>query len=294
MRYDPGVQDRSGILLGAGIADAARSMGAAIEEYGNRRDELKGYRQVALALGLPADQVDGMTLGQVKGHIMANEITQQKAAMQAKQRAQAAVQPLLQTFARAMQPRTTATIAPMGDLNMDIAGAPGGGPSPVTQTTTPGMSPLDAMLSAASSNPEALNTEIGSSALNEVLKRGLVQPKAPPQVLDMAGTKVLFDPSTGRTRQLTQPRPAGPVRTPDTAPLKKSPDGKFYWDYQTSAWKPMAAPKEDIFGAFGGSGGADGPAAGSGPTTVSTQEQYDALESGAQYLDEQGNLRRKK
>ncbi len=243
MRYDPGIQNRSGELLAAGITEAGRGVsqgiGAGIEEYGKRRDELKGYRQVALALGLPPDQVDKMSLGEIKGHIMANEIKTQQTMLAQKKQAQAAIAPFIQAIQKNLKG---------GGPDMDALMS-GQGPRAAKPA-----SPLDAVLGAAANNPLALNTDIGTTALQEALKKGLTTPKTP-QVVDVDGIKMVGDETTGRWRPVPTPKP---VRTPAGAPPIKSPDGKLYWDYNAMTWKPISGggdPFSDPRFTGGGTGG---------------------------------------
>jgi len=253
MSYNPGITDRSGEILEQGIASAGQSIGEAIATYGAKRDELKGYRQIALALGLPPDQVDKMSAGEIKGHIMANEIRQQQQKILQKQKQQAAVGSFMTALA---QKRAG------GGPDFDRFNA-GAGPVKAAPQGT-----LDATLGALAENPLVLNTSVGTAALSEALKKGMTTPKTPPQVIDQGGFKFSWEPDTGRTRPLPVPKPAD-SRTPANTDLQtKQVNGKtFYWDEATKAWKPVTGGADDLMAMMFPGGRGAAPDTGGGGTT---------------------------
>ena len=312
MAYAPGIQNRAGEYWARGIEQAGDSISNAIEEYGRKRDELKGYRQVALAMGLPSEEVDKMSLGTIKGKIMANEIVTQRQQLAQRQRAVAAIQPFIAAFRSNMTPKLNARMPALGDTYSSIASGD------VPGDVTPGEAGPAAALDALAANPDALQTPVGTDAFAAAMKGSMMTPKKQPRVLDIGGTKILWNPDTSWTRAIMAPRtPAGASGAPGsrpnpagmldpdeelvpyTPPGSKAPvpglyrrqkDGKYVGWWQDPQAQPRAtgAAKTDLFD--------DSPGGGREPSAlpkITSQKDFDALESGAQYIGKDGQTYQK-
>ena len=73
MPYAPGIQNRAGELMARGIERGGEAISEAIENYGRKRDELKGWKTLGDAIGL---DTKGMTASQIKMKVAAREINQ--------------------------------------------------------------------------------------------------------------------------------------------------------------------------------------------------------------------------
>jgi hypothetical protein len=238
MPYAPGIQNRAGELLAQGINSGGQAISEAIEDYGRRRDELKGYRQVALAMGLPTEQVDKMSLGQIKGSIMANEFKQGQEQYRQKQeqyqkgqRAQAAIKGVLASLLQRTQPQPdlpgTLDLG-RGPLRNPVMAAPELNASPGSR----------AMLESLNQNPEAVNGPEGGAMFGEALKGMLTQPKQEPRVIrdEVTGEKAWWEPGTSSMRPITDK-----AKIPaDWEPTVKSINGvKMFQEGPNSIWKAL-------------------------------------------------------
>ena len=319
MPYAPGIQNRAGELLARGIEQGGEAISEAIENYGRKRDELKGYRQVALAMGLPSEEVDKMSLGDIKGKIMANEITTQRQQQAQRQRAAAAMQPFIQAFRENMTPKLNPRMPALGDTYTSIASGD------VQGTVTPGEAGPAAALDALAANPDVMGAPAGADAFTAALKGSMTTPKQQPRVLDIGGTKILWNPDTGRERQVVPLRAA--AGAPGGGAARMTEQERQAWpeiDYETEAWEqdktrsgtpipgrfisvdrktgkytgkvaydPQNAPrpgaaKTDLFD--------DSPGGGREPSAlpkITSKMDFDALESGAQYIGKDGQTYQK-
>lgn len=223
-----------------------------------------------------------------------------------------------QTFADTLKTRTRTMQFPA--INSDPTGmvAFAGLPSRTAQTS-PRVPNRDDLLAAMAAAPL-------SSASRELMNYRLLQD-------DAATRKIEYDedPVSGQRfatfGNMMQPSGTNPTRIAAESAPTVSPDGKFFHDGKKwVAVKQLGFPEGSTivtengqtvikgpdgrlltpprsgspFAAlFGGSAPADGTAAaspqkGGGPAAINSQEEYDALPSGAEYRDSQGNIRRKK
>lgn len=208
-------EDRSGELIGAGIAGAGNSLADAIAKYGAMRDEAKGYQQIVKALaqdptsGIDPDSVDKMSIWDAKNTVLGANVRQQIAQQRAAAQAQAALPAFLQNFARNMQPQpgNPDTVVPGSEVSSPQTGAQptslmmsiAGGQVPPTPAPVAGLPPLAAALRAASQRPEVLNTEIGRNVLEQAIKRGMVKPvedNMPVWSKGPNGEDVMYQPKT--------------------------------------------------------------------------------------------------
>ena len=287
MAYNPGVVFEGGQLIGQGIDRAAQTIGDAILQHKRDLQEKQGYTQVLKALasdpnnGIDADSIDKMTLGQAKGSIMAAEIRRQQAATRQQQQATAAIPGFLATYGQAQQPTPgNPNVQPPGSLFTSLAG---GAVPPVAtgNQRKPGLDARSALGLALQKFAPVLNDpEVRSSIIAATIKNGLMpkqplfttdpggrpiaidptgrvqwapggQPKTQPELLDIGGQKVLWDGSTGKMIDTTPRASNKPTRDPGDGPTV-SKDGKFYWDENLQAWKPLSTGKGgDIYSRFG-------------------------------------------
>ena len=339
--YSPGVQDRRGELLAAGISTAGTALADAITQAKQKHDENKAYGQLATVLGLDPKHT---TKQQVQAAILKNEIMQAQQQRQQQQAGRAAIGNVLRRLlvgsTTQMTPEGTARalIPGAATSSTPVAGNPIIGNELAGVTARPQSSVNPAARSLAEGleeNPETLNTPEGQTILGETLKSLLTPPKVPIWGQDKAGRGLWFEPS-GTVKYPPVQRPA-PSTTPEdwTPPTRiiggkqfyqekpggiwkpfpqgeqreggdqpqVSADGKFYRSGPLDGWKPMprAEGMDDFLRLFGGFGGTDAttnkpsaPGAAAAIPTVDSQDDYDALESGAQYYDSLGNLRQKK
>lgn len=309
--FTPAPQVTVGESIGRGIESAGASIGAALAEMGRRRKELSGYKTLLEAYaedpanGINKDQIDKMSLEQAKSSILAAEVRKSRAQATQQQSA-------LANFFSNVNDSTN----PKPDLMATLAR--GMGPTQDKVTTPPAMDLRSAIINAAARNPAILQTDNPASKMfGSAIAAALKAPQGNPQLdpsgkfyMSETGWKPLPASST-RTGTVPQPRPnPAAVLEPDVelAPYvpaggkepvpglyQKMKDGKRVGWYQETQSAPRVDAANgrksfmDLINAAGGDGG--------GTTeipTVGSQEDYDQLESGAQYYDPQGNLRTKK
>lgn len=144
--YEPGVQDRRGELLGAGIAAAGENLAAGIQNAVQKHKENKAYAQLAETLGLDPKH---STKLDVQVAMLKNEITTARQAQQQKQKAQAAQARFFQTRASLMKPKPQLTMPARGDLYSTALANPGD----MITGETPGMDAGQATAEAFAENP---------------------------------------------------------------------------------------------------------------------------------------------
>jgi hypothetical protein len=303
MPYSPGDSDRSGELLAEGIrqgnsklADLVMGLFSHWQAKNDAATEktARGVQaRAALAKLDPdnADQYHAMSADDALGVAsVMPEVLQQSRA----KKSQSALSSFFTGVNKDTAPKTVVTSnEPMAMSRWSMLN-PGGSPP---MATTPGMTLKDAIISGAMRNPGAMESPVASRMFDGAMRAQMAGSKAPPQLMDLGGTKVIWDSTTGKFIAPRLPN-SKPIRSPQDSPPVKSPDGKLLWDYASSTWKPIAGEGKpsfmDLLGAPDGEKGGTAKASTGDIPTVASREDYDGLESGAQYYDAQGNLRKKK
>jgi len=217
--YNPGITNRSGELLGAGIERGAASLADAIEKIAQQHKELKAQQSMRDAygelLGIPKESLEKMSAADTRKF---NIVAPIKWEQTKRQSAANAFQGFLTAFQKARQPQT-ATVS----RNMDDG-------TPYTvPTTTPGLSLPDAFTRAVAANPGvSANPDTMSEATGFVKALTEMQPKQLPQKFNVGGTDILWNPNTGTDQQVRpQPKTRPDAKEPYNITLKDSA-GKPY------------------------------------------------------------------
>jgi hypothetical protein len=248
--YNPGVTNRSGELLAAGISQAGQNIGAAIAEAKRKHDELKSYS--ALYQALSQDPTSGLdpnnppkNLAELKMAPIIAEISRGRKAAQQKQAALGALGRLAGNIRQYMQPTPGAVTAPGGPLDTTTPMTEG-----VTQAPpTPGLSALDAILKARGESPAIYQDPDAAKeadALQEMILKGqqtgvTIDPGTGLPVFHSGTSARVVNPAwlTGGKANTALDRLTGPTPPPDiTVPEDKEwVRGPTGWEMQAKAKK---------------------------------------------------------
>lgn len=349
--YNPGVQDRRGELLGAGIERGMDSLAAGIQQAEQKRKENKAYAQLAETLGLDPKHATKQT---VQAAILNNEIQTQRQQAQREQKSRAALGQIAQTFLSARKPQANITIPPLGQTFSRAVGDPGS----LLGTPKPGASVSDALAKALAANPDVFNdNKSAATALNMTKMLSQMGDTSPQTVSDPNSGAMFVKTASGwrpipksaitsqpsiisllskqdmpdgggyayfKGNNAINPRDiiGGPAQTQKTGRYPKGTKFTDMGNDTTQAVFPdgstdiVRQPADDEFGqimqqAKGESGaktnapeaeaentstegnGENGDTQAGALPKVTTQEQFDALESGAQYIGQDGQTYQK-
>jgi hypothetical protein len=237
--YNPGVQDRSGELLARGIEKAGDSLADAITKIGQQHAELKGWKALADARGIDTKKLN---LEGIKLKVANQEWEQGQADRARVARGYAAQRnvlgDLLGKTQGTFQPNAVAgAITGAGDNGaggFDLASRMVGQVRPPQLNLSAGNQTI---LEALNKNRDLLFTPAGQTLFDKITGGMAAQPKQAPQAVDVGGTKMIWDPTTGR---MMQPR-AVPAPVPqDWQPVMKDVNGvKMYQDKPNGTWKAL-------------------------------------------------------